>query len=201
MPPSHGSDLRWPRSSSIECHRALLVTEILGPSSKLVEAARRWYAVRAVRKDQNPNPDGRSFLCCTRTPRGKGAQRLRSEEQNQTRCGMVDSIRTSAIDIDRPLGLPPNASECLKSHALTSPPASDSPTEKGATFNQLCRIFRQAAKEISEVCHANSGVGRPTLVPEHLPLGIHVRLQIENGALACFHEVRLAWKCMGHWFR
>ena len=159
-----------------------------------MEAARRWCVVRAVRKKQNPNPDGRSFLCCARTPRGRGAQCLR----NRNRLGVVwwmHSIRTSAID-RLALALPPNVSECLKSHALTSPPASDAPFEKGAAFYQRRRIARQAAKEIREVCLVILGVGMPTLIPKHLPPGVRVRLQRENIASACFHEVRFAWKRM-----
>ena len=89
-----------------------------------------------------------------------------SEEQNQTRCGLVDAVSDRSLAL-----LPPNASlrrcraGCVKlsrsdSYLLTrftflerkskgtqmgqishiSPPASDAPTEKGATFNQRRRI-------------------------------------------------------------
>ena len=61
MPPSHGLDFRWPRPTLIGHRRALSVAESLGPSSKLVVAARRWCAVKAVRENPDPNPDGRSF--------------------------------------------------------------------------------------------------------------------------------------------
>lgn len=95
-----------------------------------------------------------------------------------------NEIHVPGIYVDRIVpATEPKQIELLTVASEATPGITSEEARKAAGADIRHRIASRAAREIRDGYYINLGVGIPTLVTEHLPPGVNVWLESENGIL------------------